>query len=134
MLPDLIFHHIGILTASIKSSLPLYENAGFTSTDIVYDPIQDVHICFSSKTGEPLLELIEPASEQSKVIATLQKKGPGPYHTCYETSHLSESIQKLKKMNFILISKPEVAVALDQRLICFLFHKEIGLIELVETK
>ena len=134
MLNNINFHHIGILTGSIKDSLTAYEDAGYKANDIIYDPIQDVHICFVERTNEPLIELIEPASEKSRVAATLRLKGPGPYHTCYETNNLAESVQHLKKKHFLQISKPEKAVALDNRLICFLYNKEIGLIELVESK
>ncbi|MEI7661272.1 MAG: VOC family protein [Bacteroidota bacterium] len=132
MLSELIFHHIGVAVFSIEETSKYYREAGYTITDTRYDPVQDVNICFIFKEGNPCIELIEPISEKSPVAQILQKKGVSPYHFCYQTPDIQESITRLKKIKFIVLSKPVAAVALDQNIICFLFNKHLGLIELVQ--
>ena len=40
------FHHIGIAVFSIEKSSEFYENQGCEITETVFDPIQNVNICF----------------------------------------------------------------------------------------
>lgn len=134
MLPDFKFHHIGIITKSIDSTSSYYINAGYEiKLQKVFDPIQDVWICFLKKFGEPLVELIEPSLNSTKFAEQLKKNGVSPYHVCYEVNDINGSIKKLKAQKYIQISQPLKAVAIENRLICFLFNKDIGLIELVQS-
>lgn len=132
MLPELNFHHIGIITHSIRETSFNYLQSGFSCSQKVYDPIQKVYICFLEKSGHPRIELIEPDSELSSVTNILEKNGVSPYHFCYEVDDLNETINKLIEMNYVLLSDPVKANALKNRLICFLYKKEQGLIELVQ--
>jgi methylmalonyl-CoA/ethylmalonyl-CoA epimerase len=133
MLENLKFHHIGVLTNSIDNSTNRYVEFGYKSTNVIHDPIQNVNICFLSKKKHPIIELIEPVSDGSKVFSILQKNGSGPYHTCYETEDIQSTIKILKSKHFIQISNPVKAIAISNRLICFLYSKELGLIELVQS-
>ena len=40
------FHHIGIAVFSIEKSSEFYVNQGYEITETVFDPIQNVNICF----------------------------------------------------------------------------------------
>nr|WP_314779289.1 VOC family protein [uncultured Treponema sp.] len=80
----------------------------------------------------PMIELIEPIDETSPVYKILQKSGVTPYHICYEVENISDTITELKREKFIPLSKPVEAVAMSNKKVCFLFNKNIGLIELVE--
>jgi len=134
MLAEFRFHHIGIAVKNISETAALYINAGYENTETVFDPVQNVHICFLSKSGMPTLELLAPNDEKSPVYTTLQKNGVTPYHFCYEVDDIEETVCKLRKMRYVVISKPIPAVAMGGRRVCFLFNKKIGLIELVESK
>lgn len=134
MLPELIFHHIGVATHSIIKSGKYYLDAGYEVTDIIHDPLQDVNICFVSKTGYPIIELVEPVSDHSPVAKILNKAGVGPYHFCYETKDIIDSILKLKTKRFLPISRPVPAIALGNRMICFLYNIDLGLIELLQSE
>lgn len=134
MLPDFIFHHIGIAVNDIEETAFFYLAAGYEKTETVYDPAQNVHICFLKKEGMPMLELLAPHDETSPVFNTLQKNGVTPYHCCYEVNDIEEAIAKLRKMHYVATSKPVPAVAIEDRRVCFLYNKRVGLIELVETK
>ena len=128
------FHHIGIACYDIEESSQFYISKGYEKTETVYDPIQNVHICFLKKINENCVELISPHDDKSPVNKNLQKNGVSPYHICYETENLEETIADLKKRRFLMVSKPAPAVAFNGRRVCFLFCKSVGLIELVESK
>ena len=132
------YHHIGIAVFSIEETAPFYIMQGYSKSQTVYDPIQNVNICFlfyldNGGGGQmPRIELIEPVDEKSPVYKILQKSGVTPYHICYEVENIQREIDRLKKEKFLPISKPVRAIAMNNKLICFLFNKNIGLIELVE--
>ncbi|MDR0560040.1 MAG: VOC family protein [Prevotellaceae bacterium] len=139
MLNELYFHHIGIAVRNIEQTATLYLTAGFAMTEPVIDTLRHVRICFLKKTGTvfekekmPLIELVEPINELAPVNKILEKSGVSPYHFCYETEDLYGSVEKLKKQKYLLIQKPDLAIALENRKVCFMFHKDAGLIELLE--
>ena len=132
MLPEFTFHHIGIATPTLSDTALYYVNAGYKMSEKIYDPFQNVNICFLSKEAMPVIELLEPLDEKSPVTQIIEKSGVSPYHVCYEVDDILSSIVKLKKMKYILLFTPIEAIALENRKICFLFNKHVGLIELVE--
>ena len=83
------------------------------------------------KANSPCVELVAPVNQESPIWNTLNKNGTNPYHFCYEVDNIVQEVDKLKKMKFILISKIVPAVAFNNRLVCFLYSKESGLIELL---
>ncbi len=129
-----VFHHIGIACFDIEETASFYKGQGYILSETVYDPVQNVYIAFLNpqKQNIPCLELISPHDNTSPVCKNLQKNGVSPYHICYETANLEESILELKKQKFIMVSKPVSAVAFGGKRVCFLFSKSTGLIELVE--
>jgi len=132
MLRNAIFHHVGIAAESIERTMELFIEAGYTMTSVFFDSKQNVNISFLEKTGSPLLELVEPVNEKSPVRNILNKVGVSAYHLCYEVENLDESIAHLRQKKFMLLAKPVEAVAFNERRICFLYHKETGLVELLE--
>ena len=134
MLPDFEFHHIGVAVFDIGNCASLYTGAGYAGTDTVYDPVQNVRICFLEKEGMPRIELVEPHDGKSPVTNILKKNGVGPYHMCYTVKDIDDSVSRLRKMGFIPVTRPVGAVAMGGNRICFLFNKNTGLIELVEKK
>ena len=132
MLPDFSFHHIGIAAADIDRTASYYVKAGYSKTENTFDPIQNVNICFLSKKGMPLLELIEPLDETSPVFKVLSKNGVTPYHICYSVKDIAKSVAELRSLRFVATSEPVPACALDNHKVCFLYNRNVGLIELVE--
>ena len=118
---------------SIKETSDQYKEWGFNMSEIIHDPIQNVNICFLTKNDHPVIELIEPITDSSPVANILNKIGVSPYHICYEVKNIEESIIELKEKRFIPIIRPSKAVAIENKLICFLYKKETGLIELIQS-
>ena len=133
MLPELLFHHIGVAVKSIDATASVYEQGGYHRSSSIFDPIQNVNICWLTKKGAPTVELLAPADEESPVNRTLEKNGVTPYHCCYVVDNLEETIQALKMQRYVIVSKPAKAVAFCGSRVCFLFNKNMGLIELVES-
>lgn len=57
----------------------------------------------------------------------------GIYHICYEVDNIKESILDLRTKGFFLIQKEAPAIALGNKNVVFLFHKYMGIIELLES-
>lgn len=132
MLPDFKFHHIGIAVFDIQTTAQYYLNAGYQKTDSVIDLIQNIEICFLTKENMPVIELLSAVDERSPVNRILKNVGVSPYHCCYQVEEMEDAIRRLKKIRFVPVSKPSDACALEKKRVCFLYNKDVGLIELLE--
>lgn len=130
----LVFHHIAVATASIPLTLEAYKTLGYQKKgEVVLDEIQGVAICFIDAPNAPLVELVEPLSEKSPVSNLLKKAGgTTPYHFCYRCTDITSAIDELENAGYRLISAISPAAAMNLKQICFLYHQNGGLIELVE--
>lgn len=133
MLESFKFHHIGVAVKDLDATAAIYEQGGYKRSDSIYDPIQNVNICWLTKEGMPTVELLAPVDEKSPMNKTLEKVGVSPYHCCYVVDSLEEACAKLRKQKYVMVSKPAEAVAFCGSRVCFLFNKNVGLIELVEA-
>lgn len=133
MLSSFRFHHIGVAVPDIERTSEHYVAAGYTKKPTIYDPIQNVNICFLEKPGMPTVELLEPLDESSPVHRIIEKNGVTPYHFCYEVDDMDQAVRDLRGQKYIVVVKPVHAIAIGDRRVCFLFHKDIGLIEIVEV-
>lgn len=133
MLDSFKFHHIGVAVKSIDNTSAVYVAGGYAKSSSIFDSFQNVNICWLSKKGMPLVELLEPVYESSPVNKTLEKMGVTPYHTCYVVDNIEEAITTLRKQRYVALGNPVEAVAISGCKVCFLFNKNVGLIELVEA-
>lgn len=133
MLDSFKFHHIGVAVKDVEATAPIYEQGGYKRSASIFDPIQNVNICWLTKEGMPTVELLAPVDETSPVNKTLEKNGVTPYHTCYVVENIEEAVAQLRKQKYVMVSKPAEAVAFCGSRVCFLFNKNVGLIELVEA-
>ena len=133
MFNGFIFNHIGVAVFSIAKTAKVYAAAGYTQSKTVFDPVQHIHICFLHKADMPTVELLEPVDDKSPVVETLKKNGVTPYHTCYEVANMAEAAATLKQHKFLPLGKAVEAVAFGGRSVQFFYHKDVGLIEIVEA-
>ena len=132
MLDSFKFHHIGVAVNNIDATASIYEGGGYHRSATIFDPVQNVNICWLTREGYPTVELLAPVDETSPVCKTLEKNGVTPYHTCYIVENIDEASLKLRKLRYVMVSKPAEAVAFKGSRVAFFFNKSIGLIELVE--
>lgn len=128
---DFKIHHIGYVTDNIIITSAIFEELGYESDEKILDPIQKVYICFLHKGNVPSIELVEPIDEQSSINKILKRNGVSPYHICYEVSDIEKAYSELVEDGFVPLFRPVEAAAINDRLICYLYKKEIGYIELV---
>ena len=133
MLPDFKFHHIGVATNDPEATAAVYEQGGYHRSTLIFDPVQNVNICWLTKEGMPTVELLAPVDESSPVCKTLEKNGVTPYHTCYIVDSIDEAAKQLRKLRYVQVSKSAEAVAFRGSRVAFFFNKAVGLIELVEA-
>lgn len=125
-------HHIGYLVKNIEKSILEFKSLGYdTISDITYDNIRDIDICFMKNNGY-CIELVCPCSNKSIVYSLLKKLGEGPYHICYEVNNIDKSSEILREKGYFPLGEKIIAPALDNRLVIFFQKKYVGMIELVE--
>ena len=128
-------HHFGIAVKSISKSVDIYRVLGYQpESELIYDESRNINILFM-KNEVTRIELIEKSDSQlpSPIDTVLDKRSfHCIYHTCYSVQNLEQEISRLRKFNFVLVQEPAKAIALGERQVCFLFHTNIGIIELLE--
>lgn len=125
-------NHIGVATRNRKETSAFYEAVGYHEVVGGYDPYQNVYGFFYEADNMPTIELLAPYDEKSPINKMLEKNGVTPYHLCYNINcTIEEAVKELKAERFMAISKPTYSDNLKGR-VCFLFHKDVGVIELFE--
>jgi len=116
------FHHIGLAIKSINSLFP--------NVKPTIDPLQKLKVAFIN-FQETTIELLEPLDETSPIYNNLINNNK-LCHICFEVSNIDNAINNGKKEGFHVIQKPVPAVALDNRKVCFLFHPDYHIVELLQ--
>ncbi len=124
---------MGVAVESLERSVGVFSDAGWAATEAVYDPVQRGNIVFLTKNdGSPMIEMVEPVDDASPVKNILKKVGVSAYHFCWQTADLEAAVATLRKKKFVVVVKPVPAAAFDGRRICFMYHRDTGLVELLE--
>ena len=84
-------HHVGSAIHSIEKEITAFGGSILASWDrkIFHDPLQKVRVTFlqTPSPTDALIELVEPAAEDSPVGQFL-RRGGGLHHLCYEVPDL----------------------------------------------
>ncbi len=127
------FHHVGIVTANSGETVAFYHSLGYEAIGRFDDPCQKSNIVLLHHASSPLLELVEPQSDDSPAMGWVKRVKTNPYHTCYEVDNLDEAISEMKRQKLVAVSKINPAAAFDRRRIIFMWGEACGLIELLEA-
>ena len=129
-------HHVGFVVRSISEAAE-----GFIATlglswdrQVFHDPVQTVRVTFLAhqSAAEPMLELVEPESDDSRVARFLKRKGGGLHHFCYEVESVRCAIEHIQTMGGMIIQEPIPAVAFGGREIGWVCTREMLLIEYLQ--
>jgi len=129
------FDHVGIAVKNIEEYFNLTLNTVLSVSqlsEIFIDPIQNCKIAFATSSNGVRLELIEPLNEESPVNQILQKKKGGLYHLCFIADNFDEDVKHCLANKFIALSKPQPAIAFNNKRVIFLSTPTFEIIELVE--
>ena len=128
-------HHVGFVVASIRDVIDHFAQSvdGTWDGRLIHDPLQCVHVAFIKTCcpQDPMLELVEPAGENSPV-SKIMKKGGGFPHLCYEADDLEKQLKKSREKGGLIVRPPLPAVAFDGRRIAWVYTPEHLLLEYLE--
>jgi methylmalonyl-CoA/ethylmalonyl-CoA epimerase len=137
LLRNSTLHHLGVVVASISRAAEDFAACMSAKWDgeIIHDPLQQVRVAFFRPigAGNPVFELVEPASESSPVTNFLSKR-VGLHHVCYETDDLEAVLEAARAAGLFIVSTPRPAVAFGGRRIAWVSSKNRLLMEFLERK
>jgi methylmalonyl-CoA/ethylmalonyl-CoA epimerase len=126
--------HIGIAVSDLENSIKSYSKLGFEAVGPIYKDL-DRNVCIQFMTNNSYrIELIstDNQSTPSPIENIIKKSRNVMYHFCYIVDDLEFEVARLRNDGFALIQSAKPAIALDQKLVAFLFNNETGIIELLE--
>lgn len=123
--------HIGYAVYDIQKTAQHYIDGGWSISKIYDEIIQNTKIAFLVKSGMPTIELVSPLEGASPVDNVLKHNGIAPYHICYVVDNMMEAVGELYEEGFKPLFMPVQSIAMDNREICYLYHIELGTIEIV---
>lgn len=126
--------HIGYAVKNIEKSAALYVIAGWTLSPIYEEYVQRTKIAFLTKPGMTTIELVSPLEGESPIDNILRTQGVSPYHVCYVVEDIMQAVEDLYEEGFKPLFMPVESVAMENRRICYLYHLDVGYIELVERR
>ena len=133
MMIECAMDHIGYVTKNIEKTAATFTLLGYEAGEIVNDDTQKTRICLLKKEGDVSIELVEPYSENETMLKML-KKGTTPYHVCFRVPDIQIAFEELKESGFTPLFLPVAAPAFDNRLICYFWKNDMGLVEIVEQE
>ena len=123
--------HIGYAVRDIEKTAKLYIAGGWTMSEIFEEKVQNTRIAFLSKPGITTIELVSPLCGDSPVDNVLKNQGVAPYHICYVVEDIMQAMEDLYEEGFKPLFFPVESVAMGGRQICYLYHTEVGAVEIV---
>jgi methylmalonyl-CoA/ethylmalonyl-CoA epimerase len=99
----LAVHHIGVAVPSIDEAMHFYgDKLGLSVVDTLELPDRQLKVAMV-KTGNTLIELLEPTDPDSTVARFLERRGPGLHHLCFGTPDIREHLRDLQDKGVELI-------------------------------
>lgn len=123
--------HIGYAVRDIQETAAPYIAAGWELSEVYNEEVQHARIAFLKKEGMTTIELVSPLEGKSPVDRFLENGGVQPYHICYTVEDVWEAIEDLHEEGFVPLFMPVPSVAMENKEICYLYHEQVGLIEVV---
>jgi methylmalonyl-CoA/ethylmalonyl-CoA epimerase len=123
--------HIGLAVRSLDALLPFYRDV--LGMDVVPLDDADGARIAGLAAGEALVELLEPAVDDSPIGKFIAKRGPGIHHVCFIVQDLEGTLQRCRAAGIRLIDETP-RLGAEGKQIAFLHPSSTGgvLIELTE--
>jgi methylmalonyl-CoA/ethylmalonyl-CoA epimerase len=95
--------HVGLAVRALDEILPFYRDILGLPT-VPLDDADGARIA-GLAAGESLVELLEPADEQSPIGKFLAKRGPGIHHICFAVDDLDGTLERCRAAGVRLIDE-----------------------------
>ena len=133
---DLRLDHIGIVVKDIKQASQDYQQFHLLKqkTEIIHEPAHNVEVMFF-ETGHgsmPMIELIMPLSDSSKVSGFLKNTGGGIHHLAYEVFEINKAIEHYKSLGSIILGEIVPGAGHSNLPTVWIYTPDKSLIELIE--
>lgn len=129
--------HIGVAVNDLVAAKSQYKLLGYNCVgDEIEYPSRNIRIQYM-QIENLKIELITPlVFEQNSPVDRYIRSSRcyTMYHTCYSVSNIYDQINELKNKRYSLIETPERSSAMDNRIACYLFSRDMGLVELVQDE
>jgi len=123
--------HIGIAVRGLDALIPFYRDV--LGMDVV--PLEDADGARIAglAAGDTLIELLEPAIDESPIGKFIAKRGPGIHHVCFVVEDLEGALDRCRAAGIRLIDD-QPRLGAEGKHIAFLHPSSTGgvLIELTE--
>lgn len=129
---DFKFHHIGYVVSDINQSVNSFKELGFQPQKPSFDSKLQVWLCYMTKEGCPLIELVQQLKGDSLETKLLSSIGVNPYHLCYEVADMEEACTYLKNIGYAPLFSPVPVSVLGNSLICYFHHPLTGYMEIMK--
>ena len=128
--------HIGIVVKDIEHASQDYQRIhGLKQkTEIIHEPAHNVEVIFF-ETGHgamPMIGLIMPLSDSSKVSGFLKKTGGGIHHLAYEVDNINDVIDHYKSIGSIILGDIVPGAGHSNLPTVWIYTPDKSLIELIE--
>ena len=124
-------HHVGYLVTNINKSINAFT---LLETNIIVKEFIDNNrkaVFALLKTEGNLIELIQPMDDSS-LNGLKNRYVNAPYHLCFCSREIEKQFDILREQGFFPMEEITPSALFEGKKVCFLFSKEIGIIELIE--
>lgn len=131
---DCVVDHFGIAVPDIDEAEKHYELLGFQALGEPRGVESQGVRALLMQNGQQKIELLAPLEKgkPSPVDSYIEKKPYKIYHIALKVSDFDTSMEKLKQQRYIPISEPTGSEVQQGKRTVFMFHRKLGIIELVE--
>jgi len=135
LLSGLKFHHNGLAVRNNEKATIWLESLGYSASEVVYDPEQDVNLQLFTLSGSPTFELVMPGKSADGPLASiLSRYEEMIYHTCYEVEDLDATLAEIRGLGLrvMTVSERKPAVLFGGRHVSFYKIAGFGIVEFLE--
>lgn len=130
-------NHLGFVTRDLEKTVKGYLQMGFVKVheDVKHHEPKNMYVQ-RVRLGETIVEIMQPADPSKPSFAgeTLDaSKAPVVLqHLCYDVEDIHKTVEELMATGEYAIHEPITSGVFQKNQICFLRHKQLGLIEFFE--
>ena len=133
----LAFHHLGLAAKDPKAAAHFLTGLGYRIGQMVYDPLQNVHLAMCAHDHMPEVEIISPADGPGPLDKLLSSHRDGlVYHMCYTSDDLDSSLDALEsdeRFSVRSIARPTEAILFGGKRVSFYLIEGVGVIEIIDN-
>lgn len=130
------FHHLGLGVRSPDTAIKFLDDLGYKIGAAIYDPEQNVNLCWCTAVAAPDVEIIWKGKGKSPIDTILSRKDGLIYHICYATDDLPGALSRLEDAGHraITLGPPKPAILFDGLHVSFYEVVGFGTIEIIDRQ